>query len=104
MKDSRLALCLFLFASFVLHPHSSHAHNGAVAIAVPIEGIVVDGDLSDWPEGVRRYEIARFGAGTPLGSAGDFKAEFRISYNAQENALYVAVERFDYFGSYRGNK
>ena len=24
------------------------AHNGAVAIAVPVEGIVVDGDLSDW--------------------------------------------------------
>ncbi len=24
------------------------AHNGAVAIAVPLEGIVVDGDLSDW--------------------------------------------------------
>ena len=23
------------------------AHNGAVAIAVPVEGIVVDGDLSD---------------------------------------------------------
>jgi hypothetical protein len=32
-----------------------YAHNGAVAIAVPVEGIVVDGDLSDWPEdqGVR---------------------------------------------------
>ena len=28
------------------------AHNGAVAIAVPVEGIVVDGDLSDWPEGM----------------------------------------------------
>ena len=26
------------------------AHNGAVAIAVPVEGITVDGDLSDWPE------------------------------------------------------
>ena len=37
------------------------AHNGDVAIAVPVEGIVVDGDLSDWPE--RTYEI--------LGSPGD---------------------------------
>ena len=24
------------------------AHNGAVAIAVPVEGITVDGDLSGW--------------------------------------------------------
>jgi len=29
------------------------AHNGAVAIAVPVEGIMVDGDLSDWPEECR---------------------------------------------------
>jgi len=33
------------------------AHNGAVAIAVPVEGITVDGDLSDWPEGMRKYSI-----------------------------------------------
>ena len=36
----------------------SVAHNGAVAIAVPVEGIKVDGDLSDWSEGMRRYPIA----------------------------------------------
>lgn len=29
--------------------HSAAAHNGAVAVAVPVEGITVDGDLSDWP-------------------------------------------------------
>ena len=27
----------------LLHPHPTSAHNGAVAIAVPVEGIVVDG-------------------------------------------------------------
>jgi hypothetical protein len=36
------------------------AHNGAVAIAVPVEGIVVDGDLSDWPEGCCTDSIAVF--------------------------------------------
>jgi len=36
---------------------SVEAHNGKVAIAVPVEGIVVDGDLSDWPEDMRRYPI-----------------------------------------------
>ena len=34
------------------------AHNGAVAIAVPVSGIAIDGDLSDWPEDLRRYPIA----------------------------------------------
>ena len=34
------------------------AHNGAVAIAVPVEGIAIDGDLSDWPEGLVRYPVA----------------------------------------------
>ena len=36
-----------------------YAHNGAVAIAVPVEGIVVDGDLSDWQDGRTDYGIAR---------------------------------------------
>ena len=42
-----LGLLLFLLTL----PHSAQAHNGAVAIAVPMEGITVDGDLSDWPGG-----------------------------------------------------
>ena len=30
------------------------AHNGAVAIAVPVEGIKIDGSLSDSPAGMTR--------------------------------------------------
>ena len=37
---------LFLLLLMAL-PWPLSAHNGAVAIAVPVEGIVVDGDLSD---------------------------------------------------------
>ena len=37
----------------------SVAHNGAVAIAVPVEGIVVDGQFDDWPEGVQRWPVDR---------------------------------------------
>jgi len=33
---------------------TSGAHNGAVAIAVPMEEIVSDGDLSAWPAQMRR--------------------------------------------------
>ena len=41
----------------------SVAHNGAVAIAVPVEGIVVDGQFDDWPEEVQRWPVVRTGAG-----------------------------------------
>jgi serine phosphatase RsbU (regulator of sigma subunit) len=84
-----LLLCTILT---LLQPHPSHAHNGAVAIAVPVEGIVVDGDLSDWPEGMTRYEIALPQEGDPLTGKEDFKASFRVGFNEEENALYIAVE------------
>ena len=30
-----------------------HAHSGEMAVAVPVEGIVIDGDLADWPQEAR---------------------------------------------------
>jgi ligand-binding sensor domain-containing protein/serine phosphatase RsbU (regulator of sigma subunit) len=93
----------------LLLPHSTQAHNGAVAIAVPVEGIIVDGDLSDWPEGMRSYSIERSDWPKGLwfypiakGASGDrpedeedFLGFFRIGYSAAENALYLAVEMHD---------
>ena len=29
-----------------------------MAIAVPVEGITIDGDLSDWPQDMVRYPIS----------------------------------------------
>ncbi len=49
MESTFYTIILLLVLSY---PHPTHAHNGAVAIAVPVEGITVDGDLSDWPEGL----------------------------------------------------
>ncbi|MBT7912798.1 SpoIIE family protein phosphatase [Candidatus Bathyarchaeota archaeon] len=89
-RQSILPICVLLF--FLLHPYPSHAHNGAVAIAVPVEGITVDGDLSDWPEGMREYEIVHQEVGDPLTGAEDFRGVFQVGYNLQENALFVAVE------------
>ena len=73
-------------------PHSTQAHNGAVAIAVPVEGITVDGDLSDWPEGMREYPIALVGDGPGPEGDDDFAAHFRTGYDSGENALYVGIE------------
>ena len=67
------------------------AHNGEVALAVPVEGIVIDGDFADWPEGLRSYAVVRPEWGVPPEGEDDISASFRIGYSAAENALYLAV-------------
>jgi signal transduction histidine kinase/ligand-binding sensor domain-containing protein/CheY-like chemotaxis protein len=70
-------------------------HNGKVAMAGPVPSLVVDGDLSDWPAGLRSYEITLPEYGTaPLGPD-DLRARFKIGYNVEEQALYLALEVFD---------
>ncbi len=81
-------VCLCLAAPAVAGPEK-------VALAYPAKAIVVDGDLSDWPEGLHRYPIAVLGDGDEPAGADDFSADFRVAYNAGENALYVAVEVVD---------
>ncbi|MBI4531485.1 MAG: hypothetical protein HY709_08160 [Candidatus Latescibacteria bacterium] len=41
------AVVLWVVMEFATSP--VEAHNGSVAMAVPVQGIVVDGDLSDRP-------------------------------------------------------
>ena len=62
-------LVVLLSLTAFLQPLS--ADNGAVAIAVPVEGIVVDGDLSDWPEEVPWLPVELFFLeGHPLSTTG----------------------------------
>ena len=84
-------LCLLLLSN------PSHAHHGtvAVAIAVPVEGIVVDEDLSDWPEGMKEYPIEHLQWVWEDHweiDPDDFQGDFRVGYHAGENALYLAVK------------
>jgi tetratricopeptide (TPR) repeat protein len=95
MKPKSIFFLITLFLLTLLHPHPATAHNGAVAIAVPIEGIMVDGDLSDWPEGMREYPIKRCEHGDAPKDSADFQGSFRIGYSEEENALYIAVEALD---------
>ena len=62
-----------------------------LALAYPVEGIRIDGDLSDWPTELPRYSIAVPQLGCPR-NAQDCSAEFRVGYNENENALYMAIE------------
>ncbi len=70
----------------------AHAHNGAVATATPVADITIDGDFSDWPPDMERYAIALPEYGDAPRDDEDLRAFFRVGFNADENALYVAVE------------
>lgn len=74
-------------------PNAARAHNGHVAVAEPVSGISIDGDLSDWPSKMKGKFIATTlyvynGASVEDG----FKGRYRAGFNRDENALYLAVE------------
>ena len=79
----------------LLAPLSVRAHDGTLAIAMPMDKIAVDGDFSDWPEGLESQPIAFRISGAAIRSAQDFKADFRVGYNEDENAVYLAIEVAD---------
>ncbi len=70
----------------------ARAHNGKLAVAQPVAGIELDGDLSDWPEDMVRYPLLLTEYGAEPEDAEDFQGSFRLGYNEQENALFIAVE------------
>ena len=82
---------LAVFAS-ALGLGSAYGQNGSVGVAHPAGVITVDGDLRDWPVGLKDYPIGRIEFGDRPGGDGDLKAHFRAAYNPAERALYVAVE------------
>ena len=90
-RFTSLVICIvgFLLLNF---PFSAAAHNGEIAMAFPLEGIAIDGDLSDWPEKMPRYPISLAEYGMPPVDEDDYQGTFRIGYHAQKNAVYIAVE------------
>ena len=63
-----------------------------VAVAAPMQEISVDGDLSDWPEGIQRYPLDLVATGALPESREDFHGWFQVGYDPDQSALYVAVE------------
>ena len=88
-------LCRSLFILFLcflpIESSTAWAHNGALALAVPVTGITPDGDLSDWPAEARWNAFSTLVAGTHPDNPEDFSGKFSAAYSAEENALYVAV-------------
>ncbi len=85
-------IALSLFCLSVTAPPVT-AHNGALAVAVPLEGITVDGDLSDWPaEGLMHYPVIRHERGSEPRDANDNEASFRVAYDRHASLILVSVE------------
>ena len=82
---------LLLIGLLSLSVTPARAHNGALAVSAPISDITVDGDLSDWPEGLERYAIALPEYGARPQNAADLEAAFRLGYNDENKSLYIAV-------------
>lgn len=94
---------LRIAAALVLLALPLQAHNDRIAYAVAVEGIVVDGDLSDWPDDLPVYAIRHntdaYGttdlAGTDLDASHDFSPEFRVAYSPSDQRIYVAIRARD---------
>jgi ligand-binding sensor domain-containing protein len=84
-----------IFLSFLLFAAPIRAHNGAAAIAVPVARITIDGDLTDWPMGMRSYPIEITQFGDPSEDPFDLRAAFHVGYDGRKNRLYLAVEVHD---------
>lgn len=94
-------VCIFLTLGILCSSvQLATAYNDAVAIALPVDGIQIDGDLSDWPKDLPVYRIRMntdaYGptdlTGTRLDSSADFSPRFRVGYSVQEQLVYVALE------------
>ena len=68
------------------------AHNGAAGVMLPVSGITVDGDLSDWPDHLPWYPILLPTTGEVARDSTDLSARFRMGHKVDENALYFAIE------------
>ncbi len=85
-------LSTFALAFLCAGSAPAFADTGKIGLAYPIADIAIDGNLDDWPDDLIRYPILHNDDGAPVRDESDFKGEFRIGYNAEENALYVGVD------------
>ena len=87
-KQFSIIVSLFLLVCEI------NAQNYEPAIAVPVSGISIDGNLTDWPKGLKSYEIGNLGFGE-LEDDKDCEATFMVAYNSAEKSIYLGVEVID---------
>ena len=85
-------LPVLLLAVFSAAPAA--AHNGKVAVAFPMAPVVVDGDLSDWPDGLEEHVLTPRSPRTPP-LASDLTVTLRLGVDPAQAVLYGAVRVTD---------
>jgi hypothetical protein len=74
---------------------SAYGHSGQIALAYPVQGLHVDGDFSDWPAAASLYPLAQTEYGSTPDGLDDLQATFRLGYDRDAAALYIALEVMD---------
>ncbi|MEX0360739.1 MAG: serine hydrolase, partial [Allomuricauda sp.] len=99
--QTHVLFCTFLPAIFLLFScqNSKEATiidtNAAIAYAVPMDNITLDGNLSEWPSDIHSYPIKNAELGKAPNSEEDYDGNFRIGYNAEQGEIYIAMEIAD---------
>lgn len=73
---------------------NTNGQTGRLAYAYPLEGIIIDGDLSDWPLNFESYPINGVESelwGDEPESIKDLESKFMVGYDAKKNVIYVAI-------------
>jgi hypothetical protein len=96
-----LTACVLTLAAWagVCDAQNGTLAEGHIALAAPMSGIVIDGDLSDWPEDTPRLPMRNhfqaYGPtdleGVDLDTSTDFNPHMMVGFNDEEDVLYVAV-------------
>ena len=88
-------LLLIAIPLIIVSGYSAIAHNGAIAYALPLSGITVDGEISDWPSGMTRYTLSNVEVGVAIENEEDLSANFQIGYDQALNTLFIVLEAID---------
>ncbi|MBT3343059.1 MAG: response regulator [Gemmatimonadetes bacterium] len=83
-----------IMAGVMLLTMASADASSRVAMAIPTEGITVDGSFEDWPESAPAYPLQRLTAGDQPVDRADLTGSFRLAWD-QAGRLYVAIELID---------
>ena len=87
--------CSVACTGFFIFTPNLQANNGVIGHAYPIEGITINGDLSDWPTEWEKYTLTNFSNQPDSIKDNDLRAYLMVGYNLADQSLYVTVEAWD---------
>ncbi len=95
MSAWRQRLAMAVVAICLGQPAHAQRGLGLVALIRPVAGIVVDGDLGDWPADIDSYAIRLTESGQRPTGPDDFTGSFVVGYDGSLGMLYLAVSVID---------